>query len=202
MTTGGGLSLGAAAARRLAELDCCDIAPGLTDAELARIEAEHGFEFADDHRAFLQAGLPVNTPYMSEAGVFHTWEQPWPEWGGDDPEELRLQLDWPVKMVLGEVERGEHWNPAWGERPDALETAVEVARQELAEVPRLLPVYGHRFVPAGRDMSGHPVLSMWGTDIICYGTDLLDYVNREFAAPALPGDRAPRATVPFWSDYL
>ncbi|MFJ8963949.1 hypothetical protein ACIRG5_31625 [Lentzea sp. NPDC102401] len=40
----------------MAELGCCEIAPGLTDAEFARIEAEHGFEFADDHRAFLAVG--------------------------------------------------------------------------------------------------------------------------------------------------
>ena len=38
------------------------MAPGLTDAEIDRAEREYGFEFADDHKAFLQAGLPVNKP--------------------------------------------------------------------------------------------------------------------------------------------
>ncbi|WP_330272736.1 hypothetical protein OG205_38560 [Lentzea sp. NBC_00516] len=82
----------------MAELGCCEIAPGLTDAEFARIEAEHEFEFADDHRAFLAAGLPVNTPHMSEAGVFHTWDQAWPEWRGE-PDDLHRQLGGPVKRA-------------------------------------------------------------------------------------------------------
>ncbi|RDI33187.1 hypothetical protein [Lentzea flaviverrucosa] len=198
-----GVDLGSTAARRLAELECCEIAPGLTDAEFARIEAEHGVEFADDHRAFLAAGLPVNSPFEPEPGVFHTWEQPWPEWRGGDQTGLREQLDWPVRRVLEKVETGGHWNRAWGERPDAPEAAVEVARQALAEAPRLVPVYGHRFLPAGRGTSGHPVLSVWGTDIMCYGTDLADYVDREFRnpTPEFPDDWAPRATVPFWREY-
>ncbi|MFJ5991121.1 hypothetical protein [Lentzea sp. NPDC092896] len=201
MTSGG--DLGIAAARRLAELNCCDIEPGLTDAEFARIEAEHEFEFADDHRAFLAAGLPVNTPFMSEAGVFHTWDQAWPEWRGE-PDDLHRRLGEPLKGVLWEVESGEHWNPAWGEEPDTTEEAVAVARLLTEDVPRLIPVYRHRFLPAGRGTSGHPVLSVHGTDIICYGSDLIDYVSREFGPgrPVFPDDWAPRPTVPFWSDYL
>jgi hypothetical protein len=68
----------------------------------------------------------------------------------------------------------------------------------------MVPVYAHRFLPAGRGTFGHPVLSMWGTDIICYGADLLHYVDREFEEPRpeLPDHWRPQATVPFWRDYL
>lgn len=48
-----GACLGAEAARRLAQTDLFEFEPGLTDAEFARIEREYGFQFADDHRAFL-----------------------------------------------------------------------------------------------------------------------------------------------------
>lgn len=200
----GGISLGVAAARRLAELDCCEIGPGLTDAEFARIEREHGFRFADDHRAFLAEGLPLNRPYEPEPGVYHAWEQPWPEWRNGDPDRLRTQLDWPVQGVLRAVEHDGHWPADWGTRPDSPATAVATARRLLAEAPRMVPVYAHRYLPAGPGTSGHPVLSMWGTDIIYYGTDLLDYLNREFEEPRpeYPADWSPRATVPFWRDYL
>jgi hypothetical protein len=60
------------AARRLARISCCEIGPGLTESEFARIEQEHGFEFADDHRAFLAAGLPLNRPAVEEEGVYRT----------------------------------------------------------------------------------------------------------------------------------
>ena len=43
-----------------------------------------------------------------------------------------------------------------------------------------MPLYVHRFLPAGRGTWGHPVLSAWGVDVIFYGADLLDYIDREF----------------------
>ncbi|WP_265563500.1 Imm7 family immunity protein [Streptomyces hygroscopicus] len=93
MISNEGARLGAEAARLLAQTGLCEFEPGLTDAEFARIEREYGFEFADDHRAFLAAGLPVNVP--PEEG--QTWSKPWPEWRGGDPGRLRDQLGWPVE---------------------------------------------------------------------------------------------------------
>lgn len=68
-----------------------------------------------------------------------------------------------------------------------------VARWEVNEAPALIPVYGHRFVPAARDTFGNLVLSVCGTDIIRYGVDLTDYVNQEFEEPrARAPERLPR----------
>lgn len=194
-----GFQLGARAAHRLAGLDCCVIESGLTEAEFARIEDRYGFEFADDHRAFLAAGLPVSQP--REEG--QTWDDPWPDWRSGDPAELRRHLQWPVDCLLEDVEHG-HWHPAWGERPDGGEEAVHQARLHLAEVPVMVPVYAHRFLPAGRGTYGHPVLSMRGDDIIYYGTDLPDYIDQEFTEPRPERHEGwrPQATVPFWRDYL
>jgi hypothetical protein len=175
---GEGERLGAAAARRLAELGCCELAPGLTEVELGGIERRFGFEFADDHRAFLAAGLPVNGPWQPG----QTWRKPWPDWRDGDPDELRVHLDWPVEGVVSAVEHG-YWDPDWGTRPDVSEAAVAEARQLLVAGPRMVPIYAHRFLPAGRGTFGQPVLSMWGTDIIRYGNDLVDYISREFGKP-------------------
>ncbi|MFC9813868.1 hypothetical protein ACFVJM_17565 [Streptomyces virginiae] len=49
---------------------------------------------------------------------------------------------------------------------------------------------------------GHPVLSVWGTDIICYGHDPADYVDHEFGEVDEGAPWAPRASVPFWKDFL
>ncbi|MFC4071794.1 hypothetical protein [Actinoplanes subglobosus] len=187
--TGG--ELGREAARRLAER-CRDIQPGLTGAEFDRIEQSYGFAFADDHRAFLAAGLPVGGS--------------WPDWRNGDPQVLRDKLTWPVEGVLYDVEHNAYWNNGWGERPAQTSVAVGRARKHLATVPTLVPVYSHRYLPAGRDTSGHPVMSMYQTDIIYYGMNLLDYVYQEFSAG--PGIRRsdprwePLATVPFWRDLV
>ncbi|MFC9284605.1 hypothetical protein [Streptomyces collinus] len=92
-----GARLGAEAARRLAESDCCETAPGLEEDEFSRFEATY-FEFSPEHRAFL-AGLPVASP--PEEGA--TWQQPWPDWRHADSDDLRHRLEWPVREVPGSV---------------------------------------------------------------------------------------------------
>jgi hypothetical protein len=182
------------------------IADGLSDDEFARIEEAFGFRFADDHRAFLAAGLPVNSPAApGDPGVIVTHSQPWPDWRHHDHGELRSRLAWPVDGVLFDVENNHFWVENWGERPDRLEQAIEIARRELARVPAMIPVYGHRYLPAGAGTYGHPVLSMWQTDIVCYGLDIADYIDREFSEPDRHPDRAswnPQATVEFWKDLV
>ena len=182
-----GARLGAEAARRLAALGVAEIAPGLTDAECARVEAEFGFEFADDHRAFLFAGVPVGDS--------------WPDWRLGTRKPLRTWLQLPVDGVLFDVEWNEFWDDRWGRRPTRMKDTLRSARYRLDRVPRMVPVFGHRFLPAGRGSFGHPVLSMYQTDVVCYADDLVQYVGNEFgAAPRRPV--VARPTVTFWSDLV
>lgn len=195
-----GARLGAEAARRLARTGRYAFEPGLTDAEFSRIEGEFGFEFAEDHRSFLAAGLPVNIPPRDG----QTWSRPWPEWRSGDSDSLRDQLAWPVEGVLLDVGHHTFWHEGWGERPADGTAALETARHHLAEAPVLVPVYAHRYLPAGRGSFGHPVLSMWQTDIIYYGLDLADYMHQEFDGARGEVDESwnPQATAPFWRDLL
>jgi len=65
----------------------------------------------------------------------------------------------------------------------------------------MVPVFGHRFLPAGRGSFGHPVLSMYQTDVICYADDLLQYIGNEFG-PEARRPAVARPTVRFWSDLV
>ena len=184
---GAGIALGIEAARRLAELELVDIQPGLTDAEFVTIERRFGLQFADDHRAFLAAGLPVS-PGHGEAG----WG--WPNWRQLDSPTLQKQVDWPLATALDDIQHGE-WPPEWGKRPHDLVRRTAKAERLLAEIPRMIPVYGHRYLPAGHGSAGHPVLSIHRlTDTIVYGHDLAHYIDQEF--------REPKVTVAFWRDYV
>jgi hypothetical protein len=160
--------------------------PGLTDAEFARIEDEFGFHFAADHRDFLAAALPYG--------------RGWPDWRTTDREALRDRLAAPVEGVLFDVAQNDFWYEGWGPRPPAVEEAVGVARRYLMTVPRMVPLYSHRYLPAG--LSGHPVLSIYQTDVIPYGNDLRDWVYREFGIGAASAEAGRRATVPFWRDLI
>ena len=68
----------------------------------------------------------------------------------------------------------------------------------------MIPVYAHRYLPAGRDTHGHPVLSIYQNDIIIYGTTLADYIDREFgsAETLISAESTPAPLVPFWSEFL
>ena len=173
------------AAELLAASGRFPVTPGLTGAELTAIEQEFGFTFAADHRAFLAAGLPSG--------------RGWPDWRGPDRAALRERLAAPVEGVLFDVAENDFWYGGWGARPGPALEAVAVARKYLLTVPRMVPVFGHRYLPAG--IADHPVLSMYQTDIIYYGNDLTDWLHREFGLGA-PSATIGRATVPFWRDLL
>jgi hypothetical protein len=207
MTHRSGECLGAEAARRLAARDGIEVAhpPGvvglrgyvelhspLTQAEITRAQNAFGFEFADDHRAFLATGLPVGDG--------------WPNWRHGTADQLQAALNSPVLGVLFDVEHNAFWDQRWGECPADARARLRLAQHRLAQVPQLVPIYGHRYLPGGRGTFGHPVLSIHQTDIICYGTDLVDYMYQEFDA-GTGFERSdprwqPRPTVAFWSELI
>jgi hypothetical protein len=177
---------GAAAADVLASYGRFQVRPGLTDEECVAVEKEFGFSFADDHRAFLAAGLPFG--------------RGWPDWRDGDRDQLREKLAMPVEGVLFDVAENGFWYEGWGPQPAEIADAVTVARRLLMTVPRLVPVHSHRYLPAGRGTSGHAVLSVMQTDVTCCGTSLLAYVRHDFGGEAAP--EPARATVAFWRDLV
>jgi hypothetical protein len=156
--------------------------PGLTDSEVASAEARFGFRFPPDLRDFLQAALPRGPRF--------------PDWRSGHETTLREWLDGPRHGVLFDVEQG-FWLDEWGPRPGALDEALRVAGEQVTSAPRLIPVYGHRFIPDEPHLPGNPVLSVHQTDIIHYGFDLADYLRHEFGLPREPWPERMRP-VRFW----
>lgn len=152
---------------------------GLSDAEFERIEHDYEFGFNDVHREFLATVLPLGPG--------------WYDWRHGDRDEFNQA--WHLDGVLFDVEHNVFWPRSWGPRPADLETALQIASVRLTQVPPLIPVRGHRFLPA--DIPG-PVFSVWQTDVVFYGDNLLDYIAHEFHV----GQPHPTARpyVPFWSD--
>ncbi|MGC0417548.1 hypothetical protein [Embleya sp. AB8] len=171
--------------RRLLAQTGAELAPGLTGAEFDSVEAAFGFRFAADHRLLLSTALPTG--------------KGWPNWRDGNARGLKAQLGWPVEGVLYDVEHNAFWPEVWGARPAQLKHALKSARYHLARAPRMVPVYGHRYLPGTEGQWGHPVLSMMQTDIVVYGADLTNYLAAEFDGG--PIEYAP-VTVPFWRDLV
>lgn len=162
------------------------IAPGLTAPELEAVELEYGFRFPPDLRALLEHAVPVGERF--------------PSWRSRESQLIREQLAWPADGICFDVEHNGFWLPTWGPKPSSIEKAQTRAREAVRAAPALIPIFGHRYLPASPCEAGNPVFSIYQTDIICYGFDLPSYLFAEFGIPnpfAVP--RAPRG-IALWSE--
>jgi hypothetical protein len=163
-------------------------APGLTDAEVAAAEGRHGFVFPPDLRAWLQHALPVGER-------FPNWRLP------DDPY-IASALALPLDDMCFDISHNAFWPAAWGSRPPDLDDAFAIARRHVEAAPKLVPLRGHRYLPAEPALAGNPVFSVHQTDIILYGADLEDYLRNEYAywfgTTPFAERREPRR-IAFWS---
>jgi hypothetical protein len=159
---------------------------GLSDQEVSRVQDRLGFAFGPEHRELLQTALPVGDPS-------------WPDWRNGSTEDLRGRLDWPIDSAVFDVHNNAFWPSSWGARPDGRAERERRARTHLARVPLLVPIFSHRYLTVDPEYRPSPVFSVYQTDVIYYGDNLLDYVAHEFKVPPL--DPSPdRIHVPFWSE--
>lgn len=121
------------------------------------------------------------------------------DWRAESEEHLRGRLDWPVEGVIFDVQNNGFWPASWGDRPHEKGDREREARGHLARVPRLVPVYSHRYLPSDPQYAPSPVFSVHQADVIVYGDDLLDYVAHEFSVPPLHPS-SHRTYVPFWTE--
>lgn len=139
---------------------------GLSEVELARAERRYGVRFAQDHRELLALALPVGDS--------------WFNWRARADARVRGAIRWPFEGVLFDVENNAFWPASWGERPDSVAVRFEIVEQQVSTWPQLVPLYGHRYLPAAPFGPGAPVFSVHQSDVIVYGTNLLNYSAREF----------------------
>jgi hypothetical protein len=124
-----------------------------------------------------------------------------PDWRDGDEERLRNDLNWPLEGMQFDIQINAFWLAEWGTRPESLEEALQIASQAVTNAPRLIPLYAHRYIPAEPLRAGNPVFSVYQTDVIIYGNDLLSYFAAEFGGVAAwhtrPLEMRP---IPFWSE--
>jgi hypothetical protein len=163
---------------------------GLSAVELDAAEARYGFQFPPDLRSFLSVALPSGDRF--------------PDWRDLRSTALADQMVWPVEGIEFDIEHSGFWWPQWGPRPAELSAALRRARECLATVPKLIPLRGHRYLPAEPCLSGNPVLSVHQTDVIYYGRDLETWILHEFGGgvsyeQAIDGSMT---AIPFWSALI
>ncbi|HSK34948.1 MAG TPA: hypothetical protein VK903_15810, partial [Propionicimonas sp.] len=110
------------------------LTPGLTVEELAALEDQWGIVFSADHAEFLRLAVPLG--------------EGWVDWRGAAEPVAKL-LKVPIDGLLHDVDHNDFWPRSWGPRIADPARARVAAAQELSTWPRLLPLYGHRYLPPG-----------------------------------------------------
>ncbi len=111
-------------------------------------------------------------------------------------------LNWPFEGLLFDIEHNKLWWREWGNRPESSGERKEVLSALISKAPKLIPIVGHRFVPATPSESGNPVFSVYGADTICYGANLDDYFVREFKGWSASPWPTTIKNIPFWSELV
>jgi hypothetical protein len=75
-----------------------------------------------------------------------------------ESETLQSTVDWPVDGILFDVENNDYWCQDWGMPPADVGASVRVACEQLARVPKVVPLFSHRCVPTVPHEPGNPVL--------------------------------------------
>jgi hypothetical protein len=94
------------------------------------------------------------------------------------------------------------WLNRWDARPPDLAEAIAIVQKDYLNAPTLIRIFSHRFIPSRPNTAGNPVFSIAGVDVVHYGTDLLNYVDKEFhVGMSIPRIKSPQY-IEFWDDFL
>lgn len=189
---------------------------GLDEQEIARIEQRYQVRFPPDYRLFLQMLHSVDRP-MVGAGFardntmvpyttpsFYNWQT--------DTTSIQAAYEWLVQGLVFDIQWNNLWLPGWGAKPSTLEAQEAQVRDLVTTAPKLIPVFGHRYLLAEPCEAGNPIFSMYQSDMIIYGKDLHSYFLEEFGnlvgegRPLHDHQRQirlePYRAIPFWGEIL
>lgn len=164
----------------------------LTDKEIEVIQDIYGIEFPPDLLDLYLCGLPVGNNFPN-----------WRDTSDANKKTINDKLEWPLEGMLFDIEHNSFWYAQWGDKPSELEEAFSICKDRFKAVPRLVPIYSHRYIPSIPHESGNPIFSVYQTDIIYYGEDLKEYFNVEFDVKQheeINYDLIKR--IEFWSDLV
>ena len=161
---------------------------GLSDEEIDAIENEYNIKFTAAHRAFLKILHAIDkkelveyTESFEDDAELLTEERPFFYDWKEDKEIIESYFKWPYETIFEDVlGPNKVWLKSWGtKRPASNEKKEEIFAAWFNNVPKLIPIKGHRFVVSDPLEEDNPVLSVWGSDIIVYGWNMRHYLLSE-----------------------
>ncbi len=163
---------------------------GLSEEELKEIEGIYDIVFPKSLRDFLMSALPVSRGFYN--------------WRDKSNENVSLTKD----IMSSDIKWiKEHAKDAYcfdftHANPKSPEEIREYVLSIIDDAPKIIPIYGHRFIPMGVS-DNPPVISVCGCDVIYYGANLEDYFQIEFGNKKQSEiDFSNIQKIPFWTDIM
>lgn len=164
------------------------LAPGLTEDEIRKCEEIFDIKFPPALKNLLKEVLPISKEFIN-----------WRDYSKRNVLQIKKRLDWPWEGIVFGIEENDFWPLSWGVKPDLVAERIRVAKEKYDVAPKLVPVYSHRYMPEGSEQ----VLSVYQTDIIFYGTTLLEYFQIELDwKPYERMDFENIKAIPFWTEIM
>lgn len=188
---------------------------GASEQEIRQMEKKWMVRFPEDYRLFLRTLFTTdrpmlvlrygkkNRPYQKESPSFYNWLK--------DTREIKNAYANLLGGLLFDVENNNLWLSGWGKKPGTKALRQKRITALLKKAPKLIPVFGHRFLLIEPRRSGNPVFSIHQSDIICYGAGLRRYLLTELAdLIGIDGEKSywdsfrelkhPLRNIPFWGE--
>ncbi len=192
---------------------------GLGVEEIKGLEDDWNINFPEEFRTFLSVlnaptmkcsryswskGKPNELVQVDDAPSFYDW--------AEDFSQIKSARNWLKEGIMFDVEESDLWRESWGPKPAGREKQEQKLAELINSAPTLIPVVGHRYLLDHVLSTGRPVLSVYQSDVIIYGSNLADYLFRDFGEmfseqPQVPlgvGSIEPEevATIPFWGELM
>ena len=179
--------------RQILENKEIEILNGLSDEEFEKIEKFYNIKFPKVLRILYKSFLPN----------FYNWR----DFSENNVKKIKNYLNMPIEGILFDIENNGFWMDCFGEKTENPEQNKAKAEEYLKnakeeEVPKLIPIYSHRYVPSFPNSIDVPIFSVMGTNIVYYGKNIEEYIGHEFDNNYNPEQESADIAiiqVPFWS---
>ena len=167
---------------------------GLTEEEFDKIESLYSIKFPSSLRLLYKSFLPQ----------FYNWR----DFSEENVNNIKTRLKRPFEGIIFDIQMNGFWMECFGEKTNDMEKNVKMALDYMNNsaneiVPKLIPVYGHRYIASYPDIIDIPVISVMQTDIIYYGYNLEDYFEKEFHENSNKAQADLHyKDIPFWSEII
>ena len=141
----------------------------MNESEIDEVEKKYQIKFPPDHREFLKILHTINAKPTIDGYFFFNWLE--------DEQIIFDKLNWPSFSIS----RDRVWLQSWGIISDSQDVITNRFNEWYCEAPKLIPIFGHRYIVSQPYKSGNPILSVYGSDTIVYGWDLKQYLLTEFS---------------------